>query len=399
MSDLSIRPYFPFCRVRIARQSVDDSTGWIEAEPDRRFHPVCQACGQPARRTQRWDVRTVRDLNFGQHRMFVNCRYRLIFCDRCDGYHVEDLGLFDAGRRVTRRLARTIYNLCRTMTVTDVARHYGLDWKTVKAIDKAYLQDYFLRPSLDDLKLLAVDEIAVRRGHTYMTVVLNYVTGEVLWMGEGRSVDTLKDFFKLMSPRQKASIEAVAMDMWKPFIRAVGDALPGARIVHDLFHVVKMFNKVIDRVRLDEYRRAGAEDKAVYKGSKYLLLSNFENLDTQDKRDRLKRLLSLNETLSQTMILKDLLKELWTYRDRAPAERALARWCELARAVGHPAVRRFADTLEAHREGILNHCDYPIHTSKLEGVNNKIKVIKRTAYGYRDQHYFSLKVIQAFSTN
>ena len=84
---------------------------------------------------------------------------------------------------------------------------------------------------------------------------------------------------------------------------------------------------------------------------------------------------------------------------RRCAEKPLEEWCGLARAVGHPALDSFADTLERHREGILNHCKYPIHTSKLEGINNKIKVIKRQAYGYHDERYFSLKVIQAFDPN
>jgi len=173
--------------------------------------------------------------------------------------------------------------------------------------------------------------------------------------------------------------------------------VPQAKIVFDLFHVVANFNRVIDKVRNSEYHKATKEDKAVFKGSKYLLLKNRKNLKTQDQRQHLKQLLALNETINTVMILKDKLKHIWTYRSRAWAAKALASWCSLARSLNHPSVTAFAKTLQRYRYGIVNHCDYPIHTGKLEGVNNKIKVIKRKAYGFHDLRYFTLKIYQAFS--
>ncbi len=172
--------------------------------------------------------------------------------------------------------------------------------------------------------------------------------------------------------------------------------MPQAQIVFDLFHVVANFNRVIDKVRNSEYRKASEEDKAVYKGTKFLLLKNRRNLNSQEQRQHLKALLALNETISTVMILKETLKHIWTYRSRAWAAKSLDSWCSLARSINHPSVNAFANMLERHRYGILNHCDYPIHTGKLEGVNNKIKVIKRKAYGFHDLHYFTLKIYQAF---
>ena len=160
--------------------------------------------------------------------------------------------------------------------------------------------------------------------------------------------------------------------------------------------MVANFNRVIDKVRNSEYRKASEEDKAVFKGSKYLLLKNRKNLKTQDQRQHLKELLMLNETISTVMILKEKLKHIWTYRSRTWAAKALDSWCSLARSLNQPSVTAFAKMLERHRYGIVNHCDYPIHTGKLEGVNNKIKVIKRTAYGFHDPRYFTLKIYQAF---
>ena len=172
--------------------------------------------------------------------------------------------------------------------------------------------------------------------------------------------------------------------------------MPQAKIVFDLFHVVANFNRVIDKVRNSEYRKASKQDKAIYKGSKYLLLKNRQNLKDHNQRQHLKQLLAVNETINTVMILKESLKRIWTYRYRRWAEKALDYWCSLARSLNHRSVNAFAKTLDRYRYGILNHCQYPIHTGKLEGVNNKIKVIKRKSYGFHDLRYFTLKIYQAF---
>ena len=160
--------------------------------------------------------------------------------------------------------------------------------------------------------------------------------------------------------------------------------------------MVANFNRVIDKVRNSEYRKASEQDKAIYKGSKYLLLKNRKNLKDQSQRQHLKQLLALNETINTVMILKESLKRIWTYRYRRWAEKALDHWCSLARSLNHRSVDAFTNMLDRYRYGILNHCQYPIHTGKLEGVNNKIKVIKRKSYGFHDLRYFTLKIYQAF---
>lgn len=161
--------------------------------------------------------------------------------------------------------------------------------------------------------------------------------------------------------------------------------------------MVANFNQVIDKVRNSEYRKASEQNKAVYKGSKYLLLKNRKNVRRKAHRQQLKQLLALNEVISTVYILKEKLKHLWTYRSRAWASKALDDWCALAKSLNHPSLTAFAKTLQRYRYGILNHCEYPIHNGKLEGVNNKIKVIKRKAYGFHDLRYFTLKIYQAFA--
>ena len=160
--------------------------------------------------------------------------------------------------------------------------------------------------------------------------------------------------------------------------------------------MVAGFGRVIDKIRISEYRKAAKANKDVFKGAKYLLLKNRRNVRRPKHRLQLKKLLALNEVINTVMILKDQLKHIWSYRCRTWAGKALDEWLALARSLNHRALNKFAKMLDQHRYGILNHCDYPIHTGKLEGVNNKIKVIKRKAYGFHDLRYFTLKIYQAF---
>jgi len=367
----------------------------IRIESDQRFHPACHACGDPARTVHSHTRKLVRDLDFGGHEMLLQVEHRKIWCDRCGGVRVEQLDFVDASQRVTNRLAAYAAALCKLgMSVQAVARHLDLDPKTVKAIDKAALAVAFGETRYDGLQRLAIDEIAVRKGHSYMTVVLDYDTGRVVWMGEGRQAETLDTFFANMPENVRNGIRAVAIDMWEAYINAVRKWCLNADIVFDLFHVVKAFNKVIDDIRNEEFRKADREGRALLKGSKYLLLRRGENLKPE-QRMRLRDILAVNERLNIVYWLKDLLKHIWDYHRRAWAESAIEGWCTVAEEDGHPALLRFARRLQTFKYGILNHCKHPIHTSKIEGVNNKIKVIKRVAYGFHDLEYFALKVKQA----
>ena len=206
MSVPTIALYFPFRRIKIFGQSVlsDASESRIQAQPDKRFQPICHGCGQKACGVHSWTDRTVRDLNIATARVWIRCRYRKLFCPRCQGIHIEDLELFHPYLRVTRRMAQYVYQLCRMLTVSDVARHLGLNWKTVKDIDKYYLERDYGQPDLNGLRILAVDEISIRKGHR-----------------KDRKSKTLKRFFNELNAKQRNGIEAVVMDMWDPFIKAV----------------------------------------------------------------------------------------------------------------------------------------------------------------------------------
>jgi transposase len=399
-TSLTIKPYFTFPRVKVTSQSVsaDISMAWIHVEPDDRYTPLCHVCGKKSSKVHTTKVRPIRDLNMATAKVWLCTIYRKVKCAHCDGIYVEQLDFVEPYARVTKRLARYAHDLCKVMTVKEVAEHLGLDWKRVKEIDKTFLEEEFGETDYGNLTILAVDEISRGRHHDYLTVVLDYRTGRIVWIGEERKKATLDAFFKEMPKEVRDQIEAVAMDMWDPFIASVREWCPGAKIVFDLFHVVQAFNKVIDKVRNQEYRDATEQHKEVIKGSKYLLLKNKENLK-DDEKPHLKELLKLNQNISTVYILKDDLKKIWRYTYTKWAEKALDRWCQIARESELVPVMKFVEKLERHRYGILNHCRYPIHNGKLEGVNNTLKVIKRDAYGFLDTRYYILKAKQAFPGN
>jgi transposase len=397
MSSLSITPYFPFCRIRIVNQFVYPKAqeSWLKVVPDKRFQPICHLCGHKAIRIHSRSQRNVRDLNLASTPVYLQCHFRKIFCPACQRIVIEDLELLHPYFRVTKRLAEYIHGLCKVMTVKEVAEHLGLDWKTVKNIDKFFLEAQYGTPCFDGLRLLAVDEISIRKGHRYLTIILDYETGRVVWIGQKRKARTLKSFFNRLSKKQKKNLEAIVMDMWDPYIKAVKAKVPHVKIVFDLFHVVAQFSQVIDKVRNSEYRKASKEQKEIFKGAKYLLLKNTVRRFKQ--RAQLAELLKLNQVINTVYILKDQLKHIWSYKSRTWTIKALDHWCSLARSLRNQSVTKFTNMLVRYSYGILNHCDYPLHTSKLEGVNNKIKVIKRKAYGFHDLRYFSLKIYQAFA--
>lgn len=403
VSALSIAPYFPFPRVLPIRQEVSgDDFGFCQSviwfESDSRRSPVCSGCGQRVRIVHSIAMRRVADLPLAHARVELVIPLRKLRCPRC-GVRAERLEFLSPYRRCTLRFERAVADLCRVLPVQHVAAHFGLGWHTVKEIDKRRLEREVGTPCYDGLRLLAVDEIAVHKGHTYMTTVLDLETGRMVWLGKDRTKATLARFFQELTAEQRSSIEAVATDMAVGFRDAVSEACPNAALVYDLFHAVAKFSReVIDRVRVDESKKQDETGRQMIKGSRYLLLKNNSNL-AGDQRERLDALLAANENLNTVYVLKDQLKHIWTYQLPALAARALDQWCELADASGLKPLQTFAKNLRRHAEGIVNHCRYPLHTGRLEGINNKIKVIKRMAYGFRDDAYFILKIKGAFPGN
>jgi len=395
----SIAPYYPFAGVLPCSQTLTATSGVVEAEitlgPEPGAWPACSECGQFCFLIHSYGHRTVRDLNMAHARVWLVVPQRKVRCAHC-GIRVEALSFVDPYRRFTKRFEQAVGELCRYLPIKHVAEHFGLSWQAVKEIDRRRLEKEVGTPCFDGLRFIAVDETAVRKGHSYLTLVLDLETGRIVWVGEGRSEETLGNFFAALTQEQRQGIEAVAADMSHSFTKAVATWLPHAALVYDFFHVVAKYGReVVDGIRKQEAARHAGSGLTYIKGTRFLLLRNLCDLNVSERQE-LKALLEVNEPLSMAHVLRDQLKAIWKYQREGWAERALLNWCALAYSSGEAVLIRFAKGLLRHADGILNHCRYPLHTAQLEGINNKIKVMKRQGYGYRDQAYFILKIKGAF---
>ena len=285
------------------------------------------------------------------------------------------------------------------MTILDVARHLQVDWDTVKDIVKRHLRKHYAKPKLKHLKQIAIDEICVGRGGRYLTVVMDLTSGAVVFIGNGRGAEALDPFWKKLRA-SRAKVRAVAVDMSPAYTKAIRENLKQAVLVYDHFHIIKLYNDKLSDLRRELYREATDKlHRKVLKGTRWLLLMNPENLDPQKKEPKkLAAALELNESLFIAYYLKDDLRQLWTFPDKRSARRHLNAWIREADESGIRMLQQFAKTLAAHREGILAWYDYPISTGPLEGTNNKIKTMKRQAYGFRDFEFLTLKIYAIHET-
>jgi transposase len=343
-------------------------------------------------------LRWFRAVPIGRKSIYIALRVPRVECLSCGIVRQIDIGFADPRRTYTKAFERYVLELSRHMTILDVARHLGISWDMVKDIQKRYLSKQYSQPRLRDLKLIAIDEISIGRGHRYLTVVLDLSSGAVVFVGDGKGADALIPFWKKLKC-SKAQIDAVAMDMSPSYISAVSTNLPKAAIVFDHFHIIKMFNDKLAELRRELQREAEDADKQVLKGTRWLLLKNPENLRAdRNERERLDAALKLNKPLATAYYLKEDLRQLWLQKDQEKAAVFLDDWIAQARSAGIKMLDNFADTLESHRAGILAYYEYPISTGPLEGINNKIKTLQKQAYGFRDMEFFKLKIYALHET-
>lgn len=361
---------------------------------------VCSGCLQPCGSVHDSQWRLIRDLPMLGHRVDLEMLIRRVVCPHCGPrlQHIDWLGRY---QRVTQRLAQTVAAWCSKLPAAHVAEYFELHWSTVREIDRRHLRQRLSELPIAQPKRLIMDEFALHKGHRYASVVLDADTNRVLWIGLGRSRASVREFFTSLGREGCARIQAVAMDMNTAYDLEVRLHCPKARIIYDLFHVVAKYGReVISRVRVDAANRLRHDKPArrIVKQAHWLLLRNPARLES-GQQVRLQEVLQANAPLMTVYVMKDELKSLWTATDAWEWRRRWNQWLEHAHQSEIPALIRFAELLKPYWRGILSRVRWPMHTGTLEGINNKIKLIKRMAFGYRDHDYFFLKIKAAFPGN
>ena len=338
-------------------------------------------------------IRRFRCVPIGRKPVYIDMRVQRVKCRVCECDQQERIPFATGKRHTTHRLERLVVDLMKIMTISETAAYLGLSWSTVKDLHKDYLRRNYSSPDISKVKFIGIDEFAVRKGHVYMTIVVDLETGHIIYVGDGKGADALDKFWRRVE-KCGASIEYVATDLSAAFISAVRKNLPEAQLVFDHFHVKKIINEKVDKLRRSLYHnKLYEEQRDVIKGIRWLLLKNGEDIKTDAAKKQLEEALKINEPLAKAYYLKEKIALVWGQLDKQTARKWLYEWIREAIRSEVTQLVKAGLSMFKHREGILAWYDKRITTAMVEGINNKIKVMKREAYGFTDDRYFELRLL------
>jgi len=318
-----------------------------------------------------------------------------VACRSCAKVKRERLEFLADNPLYTKRFAYHVGRRCRNSTIKEVAEELHLHWSSVKELDKQYMRAQLAKAGTPAPKAIGIDEISIRKGHTYRIVVSDLIRGRPIWFGgENRSEESMSQFYAWLGGKKSRGLRLAVMDMWKPFRTATEEHAPNAAILFDKFHVMRHLGAALDQVRKSEYARLTGKDRRFIKGQKYTLLSRRENLTLEGRR-ALKTLLAANKRLNTAYMLKESFGQLWSYKREGWARRFFENWCASLKWQRLKPYEKFAEMIDRHWEGIAAYCEpeNKVSLGFVEGLNNKIRVIQRRAYGLRDEEYLRLKIL------
>jgi transposase len=361
----------------------------------RRKCGICPSCGKRCRRVETDYERTVRDLDLAHLKSFLRFSQKKIRC-KCSYRGMEKLDFTSKSRRVTKRMETYIVSLCEKTSLKETAEITCLDWKTVKEIDQEYIKS--LLPDISKLAItrIAIDEIAIMKGHRYLTILRDYDTGITIKIVLGRAYEDVSRAFASLGQEKLRQIRFASLDMWDPYIKAIKEHCPNAELVFDKFHVIKKVNEAIDSVRKKEFSKANPDEKKSMKHKRFVILKREKNLKPRQKEE-LKNLMQNNEKLYKTYLLKEQVLSIFDDKTSTfeQIKERLKTWFENVLSNELEELYDVVNTIRTHLHGVLNYFRYGMTNAIAEGFNTKINVIKRRAYGFRDVEYFMLKIYQS----
>jgi transposase len=356
----------------------------------RRKHHRCPVCRATNFEFYGSKTRLIRLVSIGAKPCFLALSCHRIHCFRCGSIRWPHLPFVWGQTNLSKAFVRFALELCLLMTIQSVAKLLKVGWDCIKHLHKCFLAKKYQKISLREVRYVGIDEFAIRKGQRYMTIALDLETGQILFAREGKSAETITPF--LLELRCRAhNLKAVAIDMSRGFIFALKDILPNIPVIFDRFHIFKLFNEAMNEFRRRYHQEVESWRKISLKSSRFLLLANPQNL-SPPKLVKLREVLELNQPLNEFYLFKMQFLELWNLPDRKSAEDYLEEWAKQAWGTKNAVLHRITNTIMMYRSSILNWFDHPISTAKVEGTNNKIKTLKRSAYGFRDNEYFKLRL-------
>ncbi len=355
----------------------------------------CPHCNKRSSHIEDEYERVIRDLDLAGKKCFLRFKQKKIHCS-CGYRGLEKLGFVQKLRRVTARMETYVVSLCEAMSLKDVSLATNLDWKTIKNIDREYIKSTLPDISKLDIKRIAIDEVAIMKGHRYFTIIRDYDTGLAIKIIFGRAYEETAKALDSLGKEKLAKIEYASLDMWDPYIKAIREKCPNAKLVFDKFHVVKKVNEALDKVRKNEFNHAEKNERINMKHKRFIILKKASNLDRKEGEE-LKALMQSNANLYKAYLLKEQIISIFDDKESTfeQIKERIILWFENILSNEMEEFYEVVNTMRRFFDGILNYFRYGMTNAIAEGFNTKINVIKRRAYGFSDIEYFMLKIYQS----
>jgi len=372
--------------VTTVRQEAGQLVAQVERIGHRRL--CCGRCGLEAKGTKgrveaarRW-----RDVSMGGQWLVIAYWPFRVVCAAC-GVTSEGVPWSDRWSRLTRRLAEAVALMAKDRDWKATAAHFALNWKTVVSAVKRAVARGLVKRKLKPIRWIGIDEVSRKKGHHYLTLVYDLERHHLLWVGDGRTEETLQGFFAWLGRRRSAHLKGVCMDMWRPYLNAVREHAPQAVVAFDRFHLVRHLNEAVDEVRRSLVRQLKNPLRALIKGTRFVLLKNPWNLTPRQKQ-QLHALVRANSPLSRAWYLKEDFQRFFDYLREGWARKHLDHWLRWAARSRLAPFKKLARLVRTHRDGILAWTKIRVTNGALEGMNNKVKLVSHRAFGFRNvEHY------------
>lgn len=358
----------------------------LEVAPRHRV-PRCSVCGKKVRAVHSSRVRRWRHLGMCGQRLYLRYQLKKLRCPRC-GIKVERVPWARPGRTgFTTAFEDAVAWMLQKTDQTAACRYFGISWETAGRIARRVLDERLGEDRFDNLVFIGVDEISYRRQHRYLTIVVDHMTGRLVWAGEGKSKATLNAFFDQLGRERTAALHAVSMDLSSAYIEVVQDRAPEAEIVADRFHLEKLVRDAVDEVRREEMRTLPDDEKRRLRRSRWPLLKNPWNLRRQE-RAKLRDIEKSNRRIYRAYLLKEQFLSLFEYRSPGWAKRMFKVWYQWARRSRLTPFKRVAKTMHTHFDKLLGFIRQGLSNGRVEGMNNKLRLISHRAFGFHSASAF-----------
>ena len=356
----------------------------------------CPVCGKPCGLYDHTIERVWRHLDSCQLKTYLHARVPRTGCPE-HGIHKVKLPWAETRSRFTLLMERMIIDVIgQCSTISGACAIMRVSWdEAFGVMQRAVMRGQERKGGQEAMvvKHLGVDEKAFRKGHSYLTVVCDLERSTVQYVSDDRTAESLAGYYAALTAQQRQGIEAVAMDMWEPYVQATLQGLPLARekIVFDRFHIMKQMNQALDKVRLGEHRRLSSWGCDLLKGTKHWWLYGQENLPERYRvgfaavKDR-------NLQTSRAWAIKETLRELWDYQSQTWAGKFFDKWFGWAKRSQLGPVKKVADMIKSRVDNVLSYCRHRITNGVAEGLNSRIMTIKRKCCGFRNVENFKTAI-------